>query len=132
MTAPSDEITLTLPRHKPFYRIAHLVVGGLAVRLDLTWESLEDLQLALAGLLDQRPDDAGEVTVSVRVEGDTLRAAVGPFPPDRLQAELAREGDATELGLRRLLETVADRFEIREEAGGAWVELTKTVHAEGA
>jgi len=39
-----DEITLTVPRERPFYRVAHLVLGGLAVRLDLTYDTLEDLQ----------------------------------------------------------------------------------------
>jgi len=28
-----DEITLTLPAEREFYRVAHLVLGGLAVRL---------------------------------------------------------------------------------------------------
>ena len=30
----TDEITLTLPREPEFHRVAHLVLGGLAVRLD--------------------------------------------------------------------------------------------------
>ena len=38
-----DEITLTLPRQRDFHRVAHLVLGGLAVRLELTIETLEDL-----------------------------------------------------------------------------------------
>ena len=45
MTA--DEITLALPRERPFFGVAHLVLGGLAVRLDLGFEQLEDLQVAL-------------------------------------------------------------------------------------
>ena len=32
-----DEISLTLPADEEFRRVAHLVVGGLAVRLDLTF-----------------------------------------------------------------------------------------------
>ena len=36
----SDEITLTLPRDREFHRIAHLVLGGLALRLELTIETL--------------------------------------------------------------------------------------------
>ena len=47
-----DTITLTLPPEREFQRVAHLVLGGLAVRLNLTLEALEDLQLALDGLLD--------------------------------------------------------------------------------
>jgi anti-sigma regulatory factor (Ser/Thr protein kinase) len=118
----TDEITLTLPRERPFFGIAHLVLGGLAVRLDLTLEHLEDLQLALAGVLERR--DAGEeaVTVSVRVEGDTLKTRVGPFDPERLRGDLDA-GDGEGIGLRRLLDTVVDRAEL----DGPYIELTKTV-----
>jgi hypothetical protein len=121
----TDEITLTLPRERPFYRIAELVLGGLAVRLDLTFEHLEDLQLALAGLLD-RPDEHGDVTVRVRVEGDAIRTLVGPFERERLERHLDRVGREN-LSLRRLLETVTDGVEVAEGDGGHWVELTKTV-----
>ena len=122
----SDEITLTLPRHRPFYRIAHLVLGGLAVRLNVTYEHLEDLQLALAGLLDHRPEDVRDVTVRLRVEGATIAASVGPFDGDDLRRELDEDGDE-DVGLRRLLATVADRVELRDDETGQWVELTKTV-----
>jgi len=125
----SDEITLTLPRVRPFYRIAHLVLGGLAVRLDLTFENLEDIQLALAGILD-RPDEDGEVTVRVRVDGDVLSAAVGPFDAGRLERELDRVGGEN-LSLRRMLDTVMDEVDVRDEDGGAWVRLTKTVRDGG-
>ena len=128
----SDEITLTLPRHRPFYGIAHLVLGGLAVRLDLTFEHLEDLQLALAGLLE-RPDADEHVTVAVRAEGDTIRALVGPFDADELRRELEPEGggEAEAVSLGRVLGTVVDRVEVGERDGRQWVELTKTVRAGG-
>ena len=123
----SDEITLTLPRERDYFRVAHLVLGGLAVRLDLTFENLEDLQLALAGLLEEA-DENGEVTVAVRVEGDSLSTSVGPFDGARLDRSLAPQpGDR--VGLRRVLETVCDRFEVSERDGGHWVELTKHVVA---
>jgi hypothetical protein len=124
----SDEVTLTLPRLRPFARIAHLVLGGLAVRLDLTFENLEDLQLALAGLLD-RPDADGFVTLAVRVENGTVRASVGPFD-EALRAELEREAEDG-VGLRRVLDTVVDEVQIGTREGGMWVELTKTVQAVG-
>jgi hypothetical protein len=124
----SDEITLTLPRQRPFVRIAHLVLGGLAVRLDLTFENLEDLQIALAGLLD-RPDGDGFVTLTVRVENGTIHASVGPFDDD-LRAELERE-QTEGVGLRRVLETVVDDFGLGTRGDGTWVELTKTVQAVG-
>ncbi len=47
----SDEVTLTLPRERSFQSIAHLVLGGLAVRLDLTIEQIEDLHVVFAHIL---------------------------------------------------------------------------------
>jgi hypothetical protein len=122
-----DEITLTLPRLRPYTRIAHLVLGGLAVRLDLTFESLEDLQLALAGLLD-RPDGDGFVTLTLRVEPERIRATVGPFD-DHMRAELERDaqGEGEGVGLRRVLDTVVDDVALATRPDGYWVELTKNV-----
>ena len=119
-----DEITLRLPRERPFFGVAHLVVGGLAVRLDLSFEQLEDLQVAIGELLDQHETER-EITVSVRVEGETIHALVGPFD-GTLEQELARDtGDS--VGLRRVLETVVDGVEVTNRDGQPWVELTKAV-----
>jgi len=119
-----DEITLQLPRERPFFGVAQLVVGGLAARLELSFEQLEDLQVALGELLEQRETER-EITVSLQVQGDTIHAAVGPFD-ESLKRELAREsGDA--VGLRRVLETVVDGVEVTDRDGQPWVELTKAV-----
>ena len=53
----ADEVTLTLPREPEFQRVAHLVLGGLAVRLNLTIENLEDMQIALDSLLEREDGD---------------------------------------------------------------------------
>ena len=50
---PPDEITLTIPRDRALYGVADLVLGGLGIRLNLTIEHLEDLQLALETALDR-------------------------------------------------------------------------------
>lgn len=121
----SDEIILTLPEQSAFHDVAHLVVGGLAVRLNLTLENLEDLQTALDGLL---PRVGGEVTVAVRLEDGALDVTVGPFACDPLRAELGRDGHE-EVGLRRVLETVADALDVVERDGSCWVRLTKAVTA---
>lgn len=118
----TDEITLTLPRERPYFGIAHLVLGGLAVRLDLTFEHLEDLQLALDGVLDRRDAGDEDVTVTVRVEDDTLTTRIGPFDAERLKSELDA-GDGEGIGLRRLLDTVVDSAVM----DGRYIELTKAV-----
>jgi hypothetical protein len=125
----TDEITLTLPRDRDFYAIAHLVLGGLAVRLDLTFEALEDLQLALASVLE-RPDAEGDVNVTLRIEDHAVHALVGPFELEDLRNHL--RGAATdELTVERLLEAVVDRIDIEERDDEAWIELTKTVNGGG-
>ncbi len=105
------------------------MLGGLAVRLGLTFEHLEDLQLALAALLEWLPED-GEVMVRVRVAPDELVAAVGPFDERALADELELE-PAERPGLHRVLETVADRVELVDRDGARWVELTKRIARDG-
>jgi hypothetical protein len=117
----TDEIRLVLPAQEDFHPVAHLVVGGLGARLELTYEQLEDLQVAVEALLACRDDD-GDVSVIVSVEPDIVRATVGPFEAQAL-AEL--ENDADEFGLRRVLDTVTDSVQVEERDGGAWVALTK-------
>jgi len=116
----ADEITLTLPVEEEFQPIAHLVIGGLAIRLDLTFEHLEDMQLALDGLLERRGD--APLTVSVSVDEGKLRTSIGPFEGAALE-DLER--DDAGFGLRRVLETVVDSFEVEQRDGAKWVQLTK-------
>src|SRR6266513_970050 len=89
-----------LPADEAFHRVAHLVMGGLAVRLNLTFESLEDLELALDALLERAKTDDG-VTLRVRVLDGELKTLVGPF--------------------------ASVRVEISDRDGSEWVELTKRV-----
>jgi anti-sigma regulatory factor (Ser/Thr protein kinase) len=125
----SDEIRLVIPADEDFRQIAHLVVSGLALRLDLTYDSLEDLQVAVEALLGLR-DDQDDVVVAVHVEQEDVRVAVGPLPVDAVE-ELDRDGP--DFGLRRVLATVSDAFRVSERDDGCWVELTKrTATAAGA
>jgi len=119
-----DRITLTMPGERDFFRVAHLVVGGLAVRLDLTFENLEDLQVALATVLRE---SEGEVTVSVRVQPDQIEASIGPFGSGDQELDLDREVEEG-VPLRRVLETVCDSIDVVDGEGGRWVVLRKSVH----
>ncbi len=118
----TDEITLTLPRERRFYDVAHLVLGGLAVRLDLTVDALADLQLALAGLLPHAEAD-GDITVVLRVGGDSLGGRIGPFEAVVLRRELEGEG-GDGYGPRHVLEAVLDSYRLDVQDGMAWVEFT--------
>jgi hypothetical protein len=118
-----DQITLTIPREPPFHEVAHLVLGGVAARLNLTFESLDDLETALDAVLERAAED-GDVTVQFRLEDGAIVARLGPFSTERLRAELGRDDAADGITLRRVLDTVVDRYEL--DADG-WLELTKAV-----
>ncbi len=115
----SDEIVLTLPRDRRFYDVAHLVVGGLAVRLELTVDHLSDLQLALSGLLPHEDTD-GDVTVVLSLGDRVLDGRIGPFEAATLERDLAREG-ADGYGTHHVLEAVFDSYRIDRMQGEAWV-----------
>jgi anti-sigma regulatory factor (Ser/Thr protein kinase) len=121
----ADEIRLTLPADDAFYSVAHLVLGGLAARLNLTFENLEDLELALDSLLE-RPSNGQEITLSVVVDDGELRMIVGPFTGVREELE---DDVAESLNLRRILAAVSDSVEVEDRDGAQWVELTKRIEA---
>ena len=120
-----DMITLTIPREEPFHEIAQLVLGGVAARLNLTFESIDDLETALEAVLERASDD-GEVTIELRLNERAIVARVGPFAVDGLRDELDREDGS--VGLRRILDTVVDGYELD---GQGWLALTKNVSGGG-
>jgi anti-sigma regulatory factor (Ser/Thr protein kinase) len=119
----TDEITLTIPRDADFHRVAHLVLGGLAVRMDLTVENLEDLQIALDSILGRSELEAGDITVRMALRDGALEARVGPLPSNVLD-EIEREQDDA-LSLRRVLDSTVDDVHV----DGDTVRLTKKVAA---
>jgi anti-sigma regulatory factor (Ser/Thr protein kinase) len=121
----TDVVTLQLPRDRDFFGVAHLVLGGLGARFDLTYDVLDDMTTALDELLERR-EPIDDVTLEVRIADNELTTTVGPFG-GRVVDEL-HASDAG-LGLRRVLETVVDKVSISERDGGHWVELQKHIEA---
>ena len=124
MSEREHAITLSIPPEKPFHGVARLVVGGLAARLDLSYEHLEDLQLALASVLERESYLTGShVTVRLSVKPDAVGMVIGPVEP-RLRSDLQSE-DEEEISLRRLLSTLVDTVGVESGEGGDWVTLDK-------
>lgn len=124
-----DEIALTLPREACWHGVAYLVLAGLAARLDMTVENLEDWQLALTELLGrQRPN--GRLQLVFRASPDQLETRFGPAD-SQIVAELERQEEG--VGLRRVLSTLADSVEVETSNGDRWVVLRKAlVRSDGA
>ena len=123
----SDAVRLTVPYERPYYGIVRLVVGGLAARLDLPYEHVEDVQLALETLLGDDGYAAAEtVTVEVSVREEGLEILVGPLDAGRLERELTAEVDERRgVGLRRLLATVTGGFDVERRDGAGGVGMRK-------
>lgn len=119
----SDRILLTVPRDRRYVAVAHLVLGGVAMRQNLTVEALEDLQLAIDEVLG-RERGAGAVTLELRLADGMLEARIGPFDATLLEADL-QAGDGNGLGLKRVLDSTVDSVRVESGEGGDWVLLSK-------
>jgi hypothetical protein len=123
----ADAISLSIPHSEPFHGVARLVVGGLAARLDLSYEDLEDLQLALVSVLERDGYAAGpEITVRLLVGEGTVGIAIGPLDAAELAADLERQSEHG-VPMRRLLDTLVEEISVEERDGGHWLRLEKHV-----
>jgi hypothetical protein len=109
-----DTIVLTVPAERRFLRVVNLVLGGLGSRLDLSFERVDDLQLAVDSVLAQGdPSHTDALTVEVDVEATRLVLRVGPLV----------DGGASDDGLKRVLGTLVSSAWPLDREGREWVEL---------
>ena len=110
----SDRIDLTTPVGRAWDPVIRLVLGGIGDRLDLGFDELDDLQLAVERLLAEA-GTTGTVHLSFEVGDGRVRAHVGPLR-ERAIADALRDGDAPpgELTLKRILQTVVDAFGVED------------------
>jgi hypothetical protein len=108
----TDRIVLTIPAREQLRSVATLVVGGVGSRLELPYERMDDLQLALLSALDAT--DGGEVSLEVDAGDEALVIAVGPV----------RAGSSEDAGLARVLSPLVDELRFESRAGSEWLSLT--------
>jgi hypothetical protein len=121
----AERITLTIPGEPRFIGIARLFVGGLAARLDLGYETMDDLQLALESVL-LKAELGQAVTLEAQVEGEGVSILVGPLVRDPLQPDV-RQPDAIEL--ERLLAALVAGSESTTRDDGCWLRLEVRIPA---
>jgi hypothetical protein len=119
----SDTISLTVPRARPYFGVAHLVLGGVAMRENFTLEALEDFQLAVDEVLQRERGD-GHVTLELQLGDGSIEARLGPFEGSVLRHDLEPAGER-ELGLRRVLDSTVDSVSVETRSDGDWVVITK-------
>jgi hypothetical protein len=113
-----DTIELTTPVDRAWDPVVRLVLGGIADRIDLPFEQLDDLQLAVERLrAEAGPQES--LKLSIELTGGSIRVRLGPLREraiaDALQGPEPAPGELT---LRRILDTVVDSFGVEEAADG--------------
>ena len=107
-------ISLTLPTTPEYRGVATLVLGGIGTRLDLPYERMDELQLAVLSVLDAGvgPD----VSLVVDSDGQDVTVVVGPLV----------DGSASDRGLTTVLDRLVDAVERMQRDGEEWLALRLT------
>jgi hypothetical protein len=102
-------------------------VGGLAARHNLSYEALEDLQLALVTILEgDAYSTADEIRVELEVTDEAIAMAIGPLNGDAVRADLENSSRATSgSGAFSVPSSRTPGVEARED--GDWLCLSKRV-----
>jgi hypothetical protein len=115
---PRDRIELTTPVGRAWEAVVRMVLGGIADRLDLGFDQLDDLQLAVERLLAEG-DPKDPVSLSFELTDGGVRARIGPLRDTALAEALqGPEPPPGELTLPRILSTVVDSYGVEEVADG--------------
>jgi hypothetical protein len=123
----TQAIELRIPNERPFHGVVRLVVGGLAARHNLSYEALEDLQLALVTVLEgDAYSTAAEIRVELEVTDEAIAMAIGPLNGEAVRADLEESSDR-DLGLGRLLGTLVEDAGVEARDDGDWLRLSKRV-----
>jgi hypothetical protein len=108
----SDTITLTLPADADLRPVVRHVLGGIGARFDLSLERVDDLQLAVAVILERTPST--DIVLQAEITAEGLVVGVGPFDHD-----ITSEAD-----IARLLTPLIDELRsVERDEGDRYVEL---------
>jgi hypothetical protein len=100
-------VSVTLPVER-YLGVARLVTAGVGARLDLSYEAVDDLQLAVELVVAAAFAPQGRATVSFASDGSELTILISPV--DSQVLETTRAGFDTEapVRLQNLLERLVD------------------------
>jgi hypothetical protein len=107
----TDTILLTIPAGARFRGVATLVLGGIGSRLDLPYERMDELQLAILSALAAGEDE--QLTIEVEADPTAVSVTVGPLV----------DGSGSDEALSRVLDRLVDSVEPARRDGKEWLTL---------
>lgn len=126
-----DRVLLSLPDTSVYLPLVRLVLGGVATRQNMSFDAMDDLQLAVENLLSGRWAAGRRITMQVELQDDQLDVRVGSLSDESLRCELSAPGGAGTsepqlLSMCTMLRLLVDGYRVEEEAPGSYsVHLTK-------
>jgi hypothetical protein len=103
---------MTLPAEE-YVVVARLVAAGIASRLSLGYEEVDDLQLAIDTVVRGAFDSASEATITIDTDEKALFVAIAPVAPTVLDRHF--HDGAESLQLRGILERLVDGVWTRDD-----------------
>jgi hypothetical protein len=119
MVASRDTVTLRVPRERAYLPLLHMVLGGIATRQDLSFDDLDDVQLAVDSVVAEDDTGQSDLTMTVTVDAETLTIALAPLTnPDLHETlrlgEVPAEAEGRCLDVCMLLRSLVDHYELQD------------------
>ena len=122
-----ERIELTAPLDGDFGPVVRLIVGGIAARVDLGFEEMDDLQLAIERLYAEAGGQE-RLTLAFDLNPRRVRVRLGPLRERGLADALQRAPAHGTLTLQRVLDTVVDSYGVEEAADGQlFIRIVKVI-----
>lgn len=121
----TDLVALEFPAHPSVLPLVRMVVGGMAARVDLSVDALDDMHMALEEIFyASREHGKSRCRLMITAESDALTVRLGPFASMHVVDRLAEPTCS-------LVARVVELQVLPDEAGGVSIFLTKRREAVG-
>lgn len=108
VSEPLASVTLPVER---YMGVARLVTAGVGARLDLPFDAVDDLQLAVELVMGAAFSAGHQATVSFATDSSALTISISPLDPAVLETTRGGYGNDAPVRLRDLLERLVDSVE---------------------
>ncbi|MCL5942312.1 MAG: hypothetical protein M1325_02105 [Actinobacteria bacterium] len=128
-----DTVNLRVPRDARFLSLLRLIIGGIGLRRDLSFDALDDLQLAVDSVLAEDESTGHDVSMGVAITDDALVVNLSPLQDRDLkdtlqQGRVPAGAESRCLDVCLLLRSLVDGYAVHELSNGFYeVELRKRV-----
>lgn len=125
MSDRGDIVTLRIPRNSRELPVMRVVMGGMASRLDVPLDRLDDVELAVEALLAEEPVDGHELLLELSAAESGLDVRLYGLLNHRVRAALVATDpfepcEGCLLDVRVMLESLVDVFSVVESPGGSY------------